>query len=107
MAIFYFNTAGEPIAFRRRSNDQFLFDKDGNWIGWFPWGDADAVDRQGDYLGTVVRNRLLAKHNPTYRGYPGYPGYPGYAGYPGYPGFAGYAGYQSGFGDVAAHRLQG
>jgi hypothetical protein len=107
MAVFYFDLAGNPIAFRRRADDKFLFDKDGNWIGWFPWKDNDAVDQQGDYLGTVSGNRLLAKVSPTFRGYPGYPGYPGYAGYPGYPGYAGYAGYKSGFVDVAPGRLKG
>ena len=68
-------------------------------------GDADAVDKTGKYLGTVVENRLLQKTSTTYRGYPGYPGYPGYAGYPGYPGFAGYFGYRVGFTDVSADRL--
>ncbi|GAA2912199.1 hypothetical protein JOD62_001954 [Microbacterium keratanolyticum] len=107
MVTFLFDTNGEGVAFRRTPDDRFLWDKDGNWVGWFPWGDADAVDQQGNYLGTVVGNRLLARENPPYRGYPGYPGYPGYAGYPGYPGYAGYGGYRSGFRDVSAGRLKG
>jgi len=106
MSIFYFNSAGEVAAFRRSADDKFLFDQNGNWIGWFPWDDDDAVDREGDYLGTVVGNRLLARTSPSYRGYPGYPGYPGYAGYPGYPGHAGYGGYHSGFEDVDPSRLK-
>lgn len=77
------------------------------WIGWFPWGNEDALDQQGNYLGTVVGNRFLARVSPIFRGYPGYPGYPGYAGYPGYPGFAGYAGYISGFTDIDLNRLKG
>lgn len=100
MAHFLFNSHGNVIAFRRTEDDKFLWDKNGNWIGWFPWGDDDAVDKHGKYLGTVVKNRLLRRNNQPYRGYPGYPGYPGYAGYPGYPGYAGYFGYVSGFGDV-------
>ena len=107
MAVFYFDNSGNPIAFRRRPDDKFLFNKDGNWIGWFPWGDEDAVDREGNYLGTTVGNRLLARSSPRYRGYPGYPGYPGYAGYPGYPGYAGYAGYHPGFEDISTSRLKG
>lgn len=103
----YFNTRGEFVAFRQSADARFLFDKSGRWIGWFPWHDADAVDKQGKYLGTVVGNRLLARTSPPYRGYPGYPGYPGYAGYPGYPGFAGYAGYLPGFQDVDPDRLKG
>ena len=102
---FYFNLHGTPIAFRRSEDDRYLFDTKGHWIGWFPWGDQDAVDRHGKYLGSVVGNRLLCRIGQPYRGYPGYPGYPGYAGYPGYPGHAGYAGHQTGFTDVDASRL--
>ncbi|WP_279064105.1 hypothetical protein [Dermabacter hominis] len=104
---YYFNTHGEFIAFRQSPDARFLFDKFGQWIGWFPWGDADAVDKHGKYLGTVVRNRLVARISQPYRGYPGYPGYPGYAGHPGYPGYAGYSGYLAGFEDVPADRLKG
>lgn len=107
MTIFYFNINGNPVAFRRQPDDKYLFDTTGNWIGWFPWGNEDALDQQGNYLGTVVGNRFLARVSPIFRGYPGYPGYPGYAGYPGYPGFAGYAGYISGFTDIDLNQLKG
>ncbi|BDZ48633.1 hypothetical protein GCM10025867_08740 [Frondihabitans sucicola] len=106
MSTFLFNLHGHHVAFRRTQEDKFLFDKHGHWLGWFPWGDNDAVDKTGKYLGTVVGNRLLRRTFQPYRGYPGYPGYPGYAGYPGYPGFAGYAGYQAGFTDVDAAQFQ-
>lgn len=95
-----FDQSGNWIAFRRSENDKYLFNKSGNWIGWFPWGDSDAVTKDGKYLGTVRGNRLLRRTTTRYRGYPGYPGYPGYAGYPGHPGHPGHAGYVSGFGDV-------
>lgn len=107
MATFLFDRSGHVIAFRRTPDDKFLWDKHGRWIGWFPWNDADAVDKRGKYLGTVVENRLLNKKNHGYRGYPGYPGYPGYAGYPGYPGFAGYFGHVAGYTDVDSDRLTG
>ena len=107
LTTFYFNTTGNPVAFRRQDNDRFLFDTHGHWIGWFPWGDADAVDKKGKYLGTIVGNRLLSHNSQPYRGYPGYPGYPGYAGYPGYPGYSGYAGYIPGYSDIAGSRLKG
>lgn len=108
MTNFLFNSMGHVVAFRRTPDDKFLWDNHGKWIGWFPWGDADAVDRRGKYLGTVVAsNRLLCRVNQPYRGYPGYPGYPGFAGYPGYPGYAGYSGYISGFRDVEPVRLSG
>ncbi|WP_182263082.1 hypothetical protein [Rhodococcus sp. UFZ-B548] len=107
MVNFYFDRGGQPVAFRRTDGDKFLFGKSGKWIGWFPWGDADAVDTKGKYLGTVVGNRFLRRTSQPYRGYPEYPGYPGHAGYPGYPGHAGHAGYQSGFEDVDGSRVQG
>jgi len=100
MATFLYNRSGKAIGFRRTPDDKFLWDTHGHWIGWFPWGDDDAVDKSGKYLGTVVQNRLLRRNSPRYRGYPGYPGYPGYAGYPGYGGYAGYFGHVSGFSDV-------
>lgn len=107
MVAFLFDTRGKGVAFRRTAGDQFLWDKHGKWIGWFPWGDADAVDKQGKYLGTVVGDRLVARVSQPYRGYPGYPGYPGYAGYPGYSGYGGYSGYIAGFRDVSPDRLGG
>jgi len=101
MVHFLFDTSGHAIAFRRSADDKFLWDKSGRWIGWFPWGDADAVDKEGRYLGTVIGNRLLKRDSQPYRGYPGYPGYPGYAGY------AGYSGYRAGYSDVPKGRLEG
>jgi len=100
MTVHLLDSSGDFVAFRRSDDDRYLFDVDGNWIGWFPWGDADVVTEDGDYLGTVMGNRLLRRGTQPYRGYPGYPGYPGYAGYPGYPGYAGYIATPSGFDDV-------
>lgn len=85
------------MAYRRDGDDRWLWDVRGHWLGWFPWGDADAVDRAGKYLGTVVGDRLLHRVSQPYRGYPGYPGYPGYAGDPGYGGFAGHQAAPTGF----------
>lgn len=107
MADFLYDSSGDWIAWRRTIGDQFLFNDGGDAIGWFPRGDTDAVNMNGDYLGTVVGNRLLRKDYQPYRGYPGYPGYPGYAGYPGYPGYAGYFSTPSGFADVAKSQLKG
>ena len=79
-----FDSDGDWIAFRK-GND--LFASMGEWLGWFPWGDDDAVDTDGDYLGTVyLSERLYKFDNHEYRGYPGRPTDPGYPGYPGYPG---------------------
>lgn len=92
MTTFLFNRAGRPAAFRRTPDDKFLWNIHGHWIGWFPWGDADAVDKSGDYLGTVVNDRLLHRS---------------YFPYPGYGGHAGYAGYLPGFEEVSERLLEG
>lgn len=89
MAEHLFNSRGEFIAFRRSGDDKYVFDRDGSWLGWLPYGDSDVHGPSGNYIGSIVRNRLLKLSNCPYRGYAGYPGYPGYAGYPGYPGYAG------------------
>jgi hypothetical protein len=107
MTVFLYDTGGHWIAFRTAADDRYLYNKSGQWIGWVPWDDADAVTKQGEYLGTVVGDRLLRRQSQPYRGYPGYPGYPGYLGYPRYPGYAGYAGDRSGFSDVPGQLLVG
>ncbi|MFL4476102.1 hypothetical protein ACIPVK_19080 [Paeniglutamicibacter sp. MACA_103] len=107
VATFYFDAAGNPVAFKTQSESKFLFDLNGTWIGWFPWGDGDAVDKDGDYLGSAVENRLLYRTSQPYRGYPGHPGYPGFAGYPGYPGFAGYFAFGAGYAEIPKNRLKG
>lgn len=105
--IHLFDSNGDWVAWKRLADDRFLWGTEGDWIGWFPWGDDDAVDPEGNYLGTIVQgNRLLHRDYQPYRGYPGYPGYPGYAGYPGYPGFAGYCSLPSGYSDVPKERLK-
>ena len=38
MATFLFDQAGNWIAFRRTFDDKYLWNKSGQWIGWFPWG---------------------------------------------------------------------
>lgn len=67
MTVHLFDSSGDFVAFRRTHDDRYLFDVDGNWIGWFPWGDADVVTEDGDYLGTVVGNRLL-RREPSHIG---------------------------------------
>lgn len=88
MAVGYlFDSRGSWIAFRK---GKYVYDRDGNWIGWLPWNDDDVADRNGAYLGTIVKKkRLYRLAARPYRGYPGYPGSPGYPGYPGHPGRAG------------------
>jgi hypothetical protein len=43
-----YDSSGDWIAWRRTTDDRFLFDEDGDAIGWFPWGDADAVNMEGN-----------------------------------------------------------
>jgi hypothetical protein len=104
--MFLYNSSGKAVAYRRHPDDKWLWDVHGRWLGWFPWGDADAVGRNGKYLGTVVGDRLLHRIAQPYRGYPGYPGYPGYAGYPGYGGFSGHRASPAGYRDVTEDLLE-
>ena len=83
---YLFNSCGDWIAFRK---GEFVFDTDGNWLGWLPWGDLEIVDVSGEYLGTIESDRLYRFKNRPYRGYSGHsdsPDYPGYPGYPDHPG---------------------
>lgn len=89
MTEYLFHSSGLWIAFKR---DEYVFDIEGNWIGWTPWNDGEVVDPDGEYLGTITQNnRLYRFSNRPYRGYPGYPGYPAHPGCPGYPGYPGYS----------------
>jgi hypothetical protein len=63
MSVYLFDMAGEAIAFRQTWTDPYLYDLRGHLIGWFPWDDHDAVDREGHYLGTVVDDRLVRRND--------------------------------------------
>lgn len=102
MTTFLYDMAGHWIAFRTAYDGKYLFDTTGNWIGWFPWGDDDAVDRDGNYLGTIVENRLLYGFDHDCHGDPGYPGAPAFPDHVGYPGSVGYYGSVAGFQDIPA-----
>ena len=53
---YLYNSAGVCIGFCFGSS---LFDTFAIWRGWFPWDkSADVMTPQGNYLGTVVGNRL-------------------------------------------------
>lgn len=81
---YLFDSEGRWIAFRQGKH---LFAPMGDWLGWFPWGDDDAVDPGGEYLGTVyLDERLYRFSNHETRVYSGHPDDPGYGGYPGSPG---------------------
>lgn len=103
----YFNSAGEWIAFRRTPDDRYLFDRHGNWVGWFPWNDNEAVDIEGSYLGTIVDgNRFYQRTKKLNRPHPGFSVPPGPIGYAGHPGFAAYSGPPLGFYDVSFERAK-
>lgn len=90
MAVQYlFDSRGNWIAF---SEDGFVFNTHGKWLGWIPWGDGDVVTRQGKYLGSIVdggRFYFFRSHPcPASSSYPSHPGYPSYPGYPGYSGYS-------------------
>jgi hypothetical protein len=87
MAVRYlFDSHGTWIAF---VDGNFVFDRDGEVIGWTPWDKDEVVTKRGEYLGTIIRDgkpRLYRFRDHTYRGYPGRPDEPSYPGYPGHPG---------------------
>ncbi len=86
---YLYNSFGEWIAFRQGRN---VYSPAGLWIGWLPWNDAEVVDIDGRYLGTIHEgNRLFHELTHPGREHPDHPGYPGYPGSPGFPGFPGYA----------------
>jgi hypothetical protein len=103
----YFNSFGDWIAFRRHRSDRYLFDRKGNWIGWFPWNDNDAVDLNGQYLGTVMDgNRFYQKTSPDpTRSEAGFVVHPGPGGYAGYPGHAAHRVPPFGFKDIDVTRI--
>ncbi|MDQ1584588.1 MAG: hypothetical protein QOF36_2642 [Microbacteriaceae bacterium] len=105
MTVYLYDSAGTWIAFRTDFDGRYLFDPQGEWIGWFPFGDDDAVTKDGAYLGTVVENRLLWRTEQPYRIDPGYPGAPAFPGRASNPGNVGYFGEKSGFEDVPKQLL--
>ncbi len=99
------DSKGTFVAFRTEFDGRYLFNPDGEWIGWFPWGDDDAATRDGTYLGTVVENRILWRTEQTHHANPGYPGAPAFPGHASYPGNAGYFGSVTGYIDVPRHLI--
>ncbi|MBZ6078409.1 hypothetical protein [Microvirga puerhi] len=105
---YYFSSSGDWIAFRRYRKDRYLFDQKGNWIGWFPWTDNDAVDLNGQYLGTVVDdNRIYRRTFPEPKSREiGLVAPPGHVGYSGYPGHAAPCLPPFGFTDIDLKRIR-
>ena len=102
---YLYDSSGNWVAFRINN---YVFDKNVNWIGWLPWGDSEVVNPSGSYLGHIFpNNRLYKKGYTPYRGYPGYPPFPGYPGYPSYPGYAGYSPLPIGVYDVDLNSKEG
>lgn len=101
---YLFDSKGSWIAFKE---GKYLFTPSAAWIGWFPWEDGVAVNRDGKYLGTVyLEDRLLVNKLQKKVKYPGYPGYPDYPGLPAHPGQRGYCGYLPNTEDVKSRKLE-
>ncbi|WP_295123943.1 hypothetical protein [uncultured Leifsonia sp.] len=101
MTEYLHDSQGVWIAFRPDPRARFLFNPEGDWIGWFPWDDDVVVTPGGSYLGTVHGDRLFTDESHPYRGEPGYPGAPGYPGSAPYPGAGAYVSLPDGSQDVA------
>ena len=105
MTVYLHDSQGVWIAFRTDQRSRYLFNPDGDWIGWFPWDDEEAVTPAGEYLGTVLGDRLFAEEHHRYRGDPGYPGAPAYPGQAPYPGAGTYVSLPTGCDDVPSSLL--
>ncbi|WP_158864130.1 hypothetical protein [Leifsonia sp. AG29] len=105
MTVYLHDSQGVWIAFRTDPQDRYLFNPDGDWIGWFPWNDEDAVTPDGRYLGTIRGDRIFAERAHPYRGDPGYPGAPAHPGQAPYPGAGYYTGVPDDCDDVASALL--
>jgi hypothetical protein len=86
----YFSSSGVWIGFRMVDNDRYLFDRKGNWIGYFPWADNEIVSVEGQYLGTVFyENRIYRrKASPSKKRDIGFVMDPGNAPFVSHPGHA-------------------
>ena len=101
---YLFDYSGNWIAFKM---GKYLYNKNGDWIGWFPYNEKIAVDTNGEYLGTIYNiNRLVFDTHQSHIPYPGYPGNPGYPGYPGSPGSIWSCGSIGGVKDIDKDRLK-
>jgi hypothetical protein len=105
MTVYLHDSQGVWIAFRSDPHSRWLFNPDGDWIGWFPWDDGVAVTPDGSYLGTVRGDRLYVEADHRYRGDPGYRGAPAYSPAVPYPGAGTYAGLPDGCDDVPGSLL--
>lgn len=106
MTVYLHDSQGVWIAYRTDPRARDLFTPEGEWIGWFPWSDDDAVTPDGAYLGTIRGDRLYARSAHAYRGTPGYPGAPAYPGQVPYPGTASYTALPDGCDDVPSALLR-
>ena len=106
MTVYLYDSQGMWIAYRLDHRARHLFAPDGDWIGWFAWDDDDAVTPAGEYLGTVVGDRLLIRVDRAFRGTPDYPGAPTYPGRASYPGAAPFVSVPPGFDDVPGAHLR-
>jgi len=92
--IYLYNSKGEYIAFML---DQYIFNSKNEWVGWLPWSNNEIVNKKGEYIGTIIKDRMFSfsrrelKEHPGYISFPGHPGFikdPGYGGCTSLPLFA-------------------
>lgn len=83
---YLFNSSGEYIAFVQ---GKYVFDHQNNWIGWLPWEDGEVVNRFGEYIATIVDDRLYENSRRDFKDHPGYIDFPGHVGGIDFPDFPG------------------
>jgi hypothetical protein len=85
MVKYLYNSSGEWIAFR---DAQYIYDPEGEFLGFMADGDEDIVDIESRYFGSIFfGDRLYRKVFPPEL-QARYPGYPGRHTRPQFPGFA-------------------
>ena len=83
---YLYNSKGEYIAFK---SGRYVFNSKNEWIGWLPWNNNEIVNREGDYIGTLINDRLFSFSRRELKEHPGFIAFPGHPGFISDPGFGG------------------
>ena len=83
---YLYNSKGEYIAFKIGN---YIFNNKNAWIGWLPWSNNEIVNKEGEYIGTILNDRIYSFSRRNITEHPGYISFPGHPGYIKDPGFGG------------------
>lgn len=74
---YLYNSLGEYIAYQI---DQYVFDTQHNWVAWIPRENGEVYSKMGDYLATIMDDRVFYLSRRDFQDHPGYPNFPGHFG---------------------------